>query len=68
MGRDRWGYELADHDWPGLFVYLEEKNYDTSKVVAISWDVFQGKNAILDSRAEDSGRCKCFNLYLCQKS
>ena len=70
MERLRWDYTHADDNWPGFLVYLEEKNYDTSKVVAVTWDPvedIQDKNVILDGRVEVSEKCKRFNFYLCRK-
>ena len=67
MGRVRWDYKHADNNWPGLLAYLEEKNYDTSKVVAITWDPVedaQDMNLILDNRVEGSEECKRFDLSL----
>ena len=67
MGRARWDYTHPDDGWPGLLAYLQEKNYDTAKVVTITWDPVQDKNVILDNRVEGSEECEHFDLYLCWK-
>jgi len=61
MEKLRWDYAHADDNWPGFLVYLQEKNYDTSKVGTNVRDPVQDKNVILDNRVEDSEECKHFN-------
>ena len=67
MERLRWDYTHPDHVWPGFLVYLQEKNYDTSKVGIVAWDPVRGKNVILDDTVDDSGECERFKLSLCWK-
>jgi hypothetical protein len=55
-----WDHHHFDGNWPGLPLYLQEKNYDVSKVGTNIWDPVQDKNVILDSRIEDTEECKCF--------
>lgn len=64
MEQIRWDYTHPDTNWPGLSVYLQEKNYDTSKVGTNTQDPVLDKNVILDSRVEDTEECKRFKLCL----
>lgn len=55
-----WDQRYFDTSWPGFLIYLQEKNYDTSKVGNKSWDTVQGQNVILDSGIEDTEECEWF--------
>lgn len=59
-----WDYTHPDVNWPGIIGYLEEKNYDTSKVGMNIWDPVADKNAILEGNVEDTGECKCLKHFL----
>lgn len=66
MGRTNWDGAHTDVSWPGFQGYLLEKNYDTSRVGAITWDPVQvqDKNVILDGKVEDTEECKRFEPCL----
>jgi len=54
-----WDYGNIDgFHWPGLYLYLQERNYDIYKVGSNTLDPVQDKNVILDSRVEDTEECE----------
>ena len=55
-----WDANQFDSNWPGFLDYLQQKNYDTSKVGIMDWEPVLDKNVILDCKAEDTEECKCF--------
>ena len=57
-----WDLNYTDSNWPGFLVYLQEKNYDTSKVGINTWDPVQDNNVILDNKVEATEECKCPTL------
>lgn len=52
-----WDYRRPDTIWPGFSEYLEEKNYDISKVSTDIWDPIPGSGVILDDKVEGNEEC-----------
>lgn len=53
-----WDYGRPDTTWPGYSEYLQERNYDISKVNTDAWDPIPGSRMILESRVDDSEECE----------
>ena len=61
--QNNWDHSHPDRDWPGIIGYLEEKNYDISRVGADIFDLVTDKSVILESKVEDTEECKCLKCY-----
>lgn len=61
---NNWDYAYLDSNWPGFFDYLEERNYDISKVGIDILNPAQDKNTILDNKTKDTEECKRFELFI----
>jgi len=53
-----WDYNRPSEIWPGFYEYLQEKNYDTSKVQTNTWDPIPGSSVILDNEVKSDGKCE----------
>lgn len=62
-----WDYGRPDAIWPGFVEYLEEKNYNLSKVRTNIWDPIPGSDAILDKGVEDNEGCESTRYSLLLK-
>lgn len=67
VGQFTWDFGHVDLHWPGFFVYLAEKNYDTSTLNVGIHTRDQDMSLILDSKVGDTEECKHFRLPLPSK-
>jgi len=47
-----WDYDHPDVTWPGIIGYLNEKNYDISRVGTSLYNPVADKNVILESKSK----------------
>lgn len=62
-----WDYNRPTEIWPGFDEYLQEKNYDTSKVQTSTWDPIPGSNVVLDSEVKSDEKCRSTRYWLLLK-
>jgi len=57
----------VDHNWPGLHTYLQENNYDMSKL-GTNGRLDRVMSMILDTEAENTEECEYFRFYLSSRA